>query len=135
MNTTGTNDDRHRVILQNLARRAMTDRGLLPDYSPAALVQLDGIRSPAASEDSAIIDVTALLWASIDNDDSRDLDQLTVAEALPGDAIKILVAVADVDGARQAGHRHRRTRPPQYDLGLYRGPDLSHAARKSCPPT
>ena len=42
-------------------------------------------------------DMRSLLWASIDNDDSRDLDQLTVAEALPGDNIQILVAIADVD--------------------------------------
>ena len=38
-----------------------------------------------------------MLWASIDNDDSLDLDQLTVAEALPDNKVKILVAVADVD--------------------------------------
>ena len=38
-----------------------------------------------------------LLWASIDNDDSRDLDQLTVAEAMPEEKVKILVAIADVD--------------------------------------
>ena len=42
-------------------------------------------------------DLRNLLWASIDNDDSRDLDQLSVAEALPGDKIKVLVAIADVD--------------------------------------
>ena len=44
-----------------------------------------------------------LLWASIDNDDSRDLDQLTVAEAMPGDKVKILVAVADVDSLVKDG--------------------------------
>ena len=44
-----------------------------------------------------------LLWASIDNDDSRDLDQLTVAEAMPGDKVKIFVAVADVDSVVKSG--------------------------------
>ena len=38
-----------------------------------------------------------MIWCSIDNDDSRDLDQLTVAEAMPEGAVKILVAIADVD--------------------------------------
>ena len=103
MNITSTNQKRHKVILQELARRAMIDRGLLPDYSPAALAQLDGIQSPAAPESSAIRDLTGLLWASIDNDDSRDLDQLTVAELRPGDAIRILVAIADVDALVKKG--------------------------------
>ncbi len=44
-----------------------------------------------------IRDLRSLLWASIDNDDSRDLDQLTVAEAMPAGQVKILVAIADVD--------------------------------------
>jgi exoribonuclease-2 len=44
-----------------------------------------------------------LLWSSIDNDDSRDLDQLTVAEALPAGRMKILVAIADVDSAVKNG--------------------------------
>ena len=48
-------------------------------------------------------DLRDLLWASIDNDDSRDLDQLTVAEAMPGDKVKILVAVADVDSLVKNG--------------------------------
>ena len=48
-------------------------------------------------------DLTDLLWASIDNDDSRDLDQLTVAEAMPGDKVKIRVAVADVDALVKDG--------------------------------
>ena len=52
---------------------------------------------------STLRDLTGLLWASIDNDDSRDLDQLTVAEALPGDVVKILVAVADVDALVKDG--------------------------------
>ena len=51
----------------------------------------------------AIRDLRGLPWASIDNDDSRDLDQLTVAEALADGAVKVLVAVADVDAAVKAG--------------------------------
>ena len=44
-----------------------------------------------------------MLWSSIDNDDSRDLDQLTVAEPAPANAVRILVAVADVDALVKAG--------------------------------
>ena len=55
------------------------------------------------ADPSGIRDLTDLLWASIDNDDSRDLDQLTVAEALPGDKVKIRVAVADVDALVKDG--------------------------------
>ena len=81
----------------------MLDRGLLPDFSAAVLAELDKIQAPAGVSGEPlggpheVRDLTGLLWASIDNDDSRDLDQLTVAETLPGDKVKILVAVADVD--------------------------------------
>jgi VacB/RNase II family 3'-5' exoribonuclease len=92
-----TDDKQHRSILQRIARRAMLDRGLLPDFSNEVLAELSGIRAPAAKIDAQVHDLRDLLWASIDNDDSRDLDQLTVAEAMPGDKVKILVAVADVD--------------------------------------
>jgi exoribonuclease-2 len=98
MNTTNANDHQHRPVLQSIARQAMLDRGLLPDFSAEALAELGKIQSPAtATNGEAIRDLTNLLWASIDNDDSRDLDQLTVAEAMPGDKVKILVAIADVD--------------------------------------
>jgi exoribonuclease-2 len=91
-------NDRHRIILQNIARRVMFERGFLPDFSPAALAELDRMQTPAMITDTeSARDLRGLLWASIDNDDSRDLDQLTVAEALPEDVVKILVAVADVD--------------------------------------
>ena len=89
--------------LQHIARRAMLDRGLLPEFSKQALAQLDGIVKPAASSDSAIRDLSGLLWASIDNDDSQDLDQLSVAEDSGGGRVKILVAVADVDALVEAG--------------------------------
>ncbi|MEO8316026.1 MAG: RNB domain-containing ribonuclease [Pseudomonadota bacterium] len=83
--------------LRSIARRVMFDRGLLPDFSAAALKQTDLITAAASTTGSDIRDLRALLWASIDNDDSRDLDQLTVAEQLPDGVARILIAIADVD--------------------------------------
>src|SRR6187401_1995138 len=96
-----------RVVLQRIAERAMRERGLLPGFSAEAIAETESMRAPAdvpaAGESSPIGDLTQLLWASIDNDDSRDLDQLTVAETLGGDAVRILVAVADVDALVKDG--------------------------------
>lgn len=97
-----TEDGRHRAILRRIARRAMIDRGLLPDFSPEVLAELERINAPAKTEGQKR-DLRNLLWASIDNDDSRDLDQLTVAEATPGGAVKTFVAVADVDSLVSKG--------------------------------
>ena len=107
-----TTDKPHRLILEQIARRAMFERGLLPDFSAEALAELSRIHSPATADPGQVRDLRTQLWASIDNDDSRDLDQLTVAEALPNGEFRILVAVADVDALvvkgsaldRQAGH-------------------------------
>jgi VacB/RNase II family 3'-5' exoribonuclease len=87
----------HRNRLRSIARRAMLDRGLLPDFSADVVAETDSIANPAATSDSSLRDLRHLLWASIDNDDSLDLDQLSVAEQLPNGAVKILVAIADVD--------------------------------------
>jgi VacB/RNase II family 3'-5' exoribonuclease len=99
----------HRAILQRLAHRAMIENGLLPDFPAEALTELGRIQAPLAINDEPddkgyrVRDLRDLLWASIDNDDSRDLDQLTIAEALPGDTVKILVAVSDVDSLVKKG--------------------------------
>jgi VacB/RNase II family 3'-5' exoribonuclease len=74
----------------------MLERGLLPDFSAAAIAETNAITQPATA-DASLRDLRSLVWASIDNDDSRDLDQLSVAVPLGGDAVKILVAIADVD--------------------------------------
>lgn len=92
-----TNNQNHRAILKGIARRAMLERGLLPDFSSAAIAELKQLRLSAPSDDSTVRDKRSLLWVSLDNDDSRDLDQLTFAEAMPDGRIKILVAIADVD--------------------------------------
>jgi exoribonuclease-2 len=94
---TDTNDRQHRSILQSIAHRAMLERGLVPDFSPQALSELDAIHGPATQAEGSTRDLRNLLWCSIDNDDSRDLDQLTVAEAMPNGGVKVLIAIADVD--------------------------------------
>lgn len=75
----------------------MRDRGLLPDFSPAVAEQVNVLTHRASATPADIRDQRALLWASIDNDDSRDLDQLSVAEALGGGNVRVRVAIADVD--------------------------------------
>jgi exoribonuclease-2 len=91
------NDKQHRSILQRIAHQAMLEKGLIPDFPRQALAELEGIHKPATATDGSTRDLRKLLWCSIDNDDSHDLDQLTVAEALPEGAVKVLVAIADVD--------------------------------------
>src|SRR5207237_7875678 len=73
------------------------------EFAPEALVELEAIKSPAAPTDAAARDLRSLLWCSIDNDDSRDLDQLSVAEAMAGGTTKIMVAIADVSALVRPG--------------------------------
>jgi exoribonuclease-2 len=96
-----------RAILRRIAQQAMAERGLPPTFSNAVAAELDRIQEPGhekpASASPPIRDLTGLLWASIDNDDSRDLDQLSVADATRGDVITVLVAIADVDTLVKSG--------------------------------
>ena len=78
-----TNEQQHRSTLQRIAHRVMVERGLVPDFPPQALAELDRVQGPATRTEESTRDLSNLLWCSIDNDDSRDLDQLTVAEAMP----------------------------------------------------
>jgi VacB/RNase II family 3'-5' exoribonuclease len=89
--------------LQGIAHAAMLQHGLLPDFSPAVVAATNQITQAAPLSGAAIRDLRGLLWASIDNDDSRDLDQLSAAEPEPGGAVKILIAVADVDALVEKG--------------------------------
>ncbi len=75
----------------------MVEHGLAPEFSRDALAELDRIDGPATPDGEPARDLRDLLWCSIDNDDSRDLDQLTVAEAVTGGHVRVLVAIADVD--------------------------------------
>ena len=91
-----------REQLQAIARKAMVERGLLPDFSPAALSEAQGLGESVATG-PPVRDLRDLAWVSIDNDDTRDLDQLSVAEPLAAGAARLLVAVADVDAAVAEG--------------------------------
>ncbi|MEN9982541.1 MAG: hypothetical protein RI918_510 [Pseudomonadota bacterium] len=78
-----------RADLARIAAKAMVDRGLVAEFSTASLNQLaafDGSHQESAPD---IRDLRALLWCSIDNEESRDLDQLTVCERLPNGAVKV----------------------------------------------
>jgi VacB/RNase II family 3'-5' exoribonuclease len=90
-------EQQHRTILSRIAHQAMLDRGLLPDFSAEVLKELNQIQGPAKLNGNEVRDLRQLLWASIDNEDSRDLDQLTAAEALADGKAKIYVSIADVD--------------------------------------
>jgi VacB/RNase II family 3'-5' exoribonuclease len=92
-----------RSDLQRIAHRAMLDRGLVPEFSAAEMAEARGLDPGVGPADPALRDLRGLLWASIDNDDSRDLDQLTVAQAISPTATRILVAIADVDAKVKQG--------------------------------
>jgi VacB/RNase II family 3'-5' exoribonuclease len=85
--------------LQAVATQVMLQHGFDPQFPPAVQQQLAALKNhpPNAVPDSKIRDLRSLLWSSIDNDTSRDLDQIEVAEQLPGDEVRVLVGIADVD--------------------------------------
>src|SRR5450830_648023 len=106
------NETKHRAILQSIAHRVMLERGLLPDFSAEVLAEVDRIKGPALTGAVPARDLRTLPWCSIDNDDSLDLDQLTVAEAMKDGTTRILVAVANVDALVRIGSAiddHART--------------------------
>jgi VacB/RNase II family 3'-5' exoribonuclease len=84
-----------RVNLRELAHQAMLDNDLLPEFSPEVMLEVEAIDGPAGHA-SGVRDLRQLLWASIDNDDSRDLDQLTFAEQDGDGRARVYVAIADV---------------------------------------
>ena len=90
-------DRKQESLLVDLATDAMRERGLLPEFDDAVKTQVAGIRGPADERDESIRDLRDWGWCSIDNDDSRDLDQLTWAKDEGGGNVRIFIAVADVD--------------------------------------
>ena len=81
----------------------MRERGLDPEFPPEAIAQASALTAAPTIATEPVKDLRELPWCSIDNDDSRDLDQLTVAEQLANGRVRILVAIADVDAAAAKG--------------------------------
>ena len=93
--------DRERLAA--IAERVMTERGLEPVFSPEVLRETDQISRAAQPLNDEVKDLRPFLWCSIDNDDSRDLDQLTYAEKQGDGTSRIFIAVADVDALVKSG--------------------------------
>jgi len=85
--------------LQATAKQIMLAEGFQPDFPPAVPQQLAQITAhpPSLAPSATAPDLRSLLWSSIDNDTSKDLDQIEVAERLPDGSVKIMVGIADVD--------------------------------------
>jgi exoribonuclease-2 len=92
-----------RARLRAIAASAMRERGLDPDFPPTVRAEVAALPGPPTSTEEPTRDLVDLPWCSIDNDDSRDLDQLSAAETLRSGDVRVLVAVADVDAAVRKG--------------------------------
>jgi VacB/RNase II family 3'-5' exoribonuclease len=85
--------------LQAIAKQVMQQRGFQPDFPPEVTLQLATLKAhpPQIAATGSIRDLRSLLWSSIDNETSRDLDQIEVAERLANGDVKVMVGIADVD--------------------------------------
>ncbi|HLJ85197.1 MAG TPA: RNB domain-containing ribonuclease [Candidatus Angelobacter sp.] len=101
-----TSPSRSHFDLQASARQSMLEHGFEPDFSPQVLQELSELKAhpPEIAPRADVRDLSGLLWSSIDNDTSRDLDQIEVAERLPNGDIKVMVGIADVDSFVPRNH-------------------------------
>jgi exoribonuclease R len=128
---TNRSNAKGKVILEQIARQALSEGGFLPDFSTASLAELEKLQSDAGKAGPGTRDLRSLPWCSIDNDDSLDLDQLTAAEILSDKTVRIRVAIADVDSRVKidsAIDRHAS----QNTTSIYTaGQDFPDASRKA----
>jgi VacB/RNase II family 3'-5' exoribonuclease len=86
------------------AHAAMIQNGFQPDFPAGTETELEQIKAqPPAQPADGVVDLRNLLWSSIDNDTSKDLDQIEWAEQLPNGLIRVLIGVADVDARVHLG--------------------------------
>src|ERR1700761_5253436 len=92
-----SNSPMSHIDLQAMARQVMIQYGFQPEFSPSVEQQLAQISKQPSSATGDVRDLRHLLWSSIDNDTSRDLDQIEYAETLPDGSTRVLIGIADVD--------------------------------------
>jgi len=92
----------HSFDLPASAYAEMLRQGFKPDFPSGTEEQIEQIRAVVKGTHDGLPDLRALLWSSIDNDTSRDLDQIEVAERVDG-GIRVKVGVADVSAAVKKG--------------------------------
>ena len=105
--------------LREVARKAMIEEGFEPDFGPDVLAELANPPAPAI-EKTPPKDLRALLWSSIDNDDTRDLDQVEYLDNVDG-ATRLLIGIADVDRTvpkDSAIDRHAKTQSTTVYTGV-----------------
>ena len=110
----------------------MIEHGFQPDFPAGAEAELSGNRGSSLQLPAApgAKDLRRLLWSSIDNDTSKDLDQIEWAEQLPDGRIRVLVGVADVDERVAKGTALDKQRSQRDHFGVYRRNGVSHVARR-----
>src|SRR5688500_7370325 len=87
----------HRSDLVAAAYALMLEQGFDPSFPEPVEREVNALAGALSSEASEVRDLRAVLWSSIDNPESRDLDQIEYAERLPDETIRVWVGVADVD--------------------------------------
>src|SRR5882762_5011170 len=94
----------HSVDLFAIAHESMIEAGFVPDVPGAVVSEVRSIvAAPESARDESVKDLRELLWSSIDDARSRDLDQVEYAEALAGGDTRLLVGIADVDALVSQG--------------------------------
>ena len=120
-----------------MARQVMLAQGFEPDFPPETRQQLAEITAhpPQLTPSDNVRDLRGLLWSSIDNDTSRDLDQIEVAERLPNGGVKVIVGIADVDalvGKNTAIDVHAAKETTTVYTGIRNFSDVARRAFNRC---
>jgi exoribonuclease-2 len=98
------NDFKNQIRLTEIAELAMRERGFFSEFPKQVENEVSALHSAAEPRRAPIVrDMRQVLWVSIDNDDSLDLDQLTFAQKGMAGIDKIFIAVADVDSLVKKG--------------------------------